>query len=195
MESFFIDQGRITKLKTNMINKNYILWITICCVLLIIFLQIPQHEKNIPAENPTEIIERVSYPILSVDEKWQTYTDKELGFSIKYPPGTVPEKVENGVLFLEPDTGFGWSNVTVSNFVDGERFKFNSQRNTLEKTLKINGYDAIVFYPHDDVESFPYEKTLEVQKDNRVYFIYARGTNLDFDSVWNSFKFLETGWE
>ncbi len=57
----------------------------------------------------------------------------------------------------------------------------------MERKIKISGYDAIITYPADKIESFPYEKTALMIKDQLLFRIYTAG--IDHERVWNSFKF------
>ena len=159
--------------------------VLVCYSLLITILYIQDSGRIHRTSNtPPEEMVRVT-------NIWPVYTDTSLGFSIQYPTGLVAKPFEGGVSFSEPETGFGWGSVSVGTLDDPKRFKFNTNRRTLEKSFTVDGYSAIVYYPHDNIESFPYEKTLEVVKGDRVFFVYARGTNMDFESLWNSFHFTD----
>ena len=119
-------------------------------------------------------------PSLNEVENWQTYTDNELGFTIKYPSGWPnPEKFSYSTT---KEIRFKNLSITTGVFYDQEKQRELSYTEVAERSsngkepvrLTIDGYPAIRVNIKEEGLAKPSPYSLVViQKGGRIYQIYS----------------------
>ena len=138
-----------------------------------------------------------------IETEWSktaTYHNEKYEYSLTYPSLylSLYTKVPEGISLEEQDYyGRVSINIKPTKYTtpDEELNAENRQMKkeghggfiVLEKKIKISGYDAVVTYPGDEVETFPYEKTVFLIKDHNLFKIGTRG--IDHERIWKNFQF------
>lgn len=186
--------------------------ILISAVIVSVFIiYSQQHVQSVSGVYPTHTPFTTSIPVVLprpsnwIETEWSktaVYHNEKYGYSLTYPSlylsvyTKVPERIS-----LEEQDYYGRVSINIkpTNYMmpDEELNAENAQMKkedmgfnghiVLEKKIKISGYDAIVTYQANKIESFPYEKTVFLIKDHNLFKIGTRG--IDHERIWKNFQF------
>ncbi len=160
----------------------------------------------------------------SISDKWVLYNDDKYNFSLDYPAGldVKEEKVVVGesqdllsysLNFSLSDDGYNFMRVSIfkktaysspDDWLKSENKNLSEKysgdmlgvKQVIEKTIQIDGLDAIVTFAHSDDEVdeiSKHERKVVFIKDGNLYVISTRSiSDSDHEKVWNSFHFLSS---
>ena len=170
-----------------------------------------QHAQSVSEVYPTHIPFITNTPVVVprpsnwIETEWSktaTYHNEKYGYSLTYPSLylSLYTKVPEGMSLLEEDF-YGRVSINIKSTkyttpdeeLNAENVQMKKEDKgfnghiVLEKKIKVSGYDAIVTYQANKIESFPYEKTVFLIKDRNLFRIGTRG--IDHERIWKNFQF------